>query len=100
MGDKDVKGRAFSIFRSAAQEAEMRDHDARPRDDEGGHMSCASGRVVSTPGSGMPFTAVMTREDGTTFEVAFATMSGAEAFIRRNTPRPTARSTTYDRDPG
>ena len=59
-------------------------------------MSCRSGRIVSRPGAGMPFTAVMTREDGTTFEVDFATMSGAEAFVRRNTPAPSARSTTYD----
>jgi hypothetical protein len=44
----------------------------------------------------MPFTAVMTREDGSTFEVRFVTMGDAEAFIRRNTPRPPARSTAYD----
>jgi len=41
----------------------------------------------------------MTREDGGTFEVSFATMGEAEAFIRRNTPAPAARSTTYDHDP-
>jgi len=41
----------------------------------------------------------MTREDGDTFEVSFATMGEAEAFIRRNTPAPAARSTTYDHDP-
>jgi len=40
----------------------------------------------------VPFTAVMTREDGGTFEVSFATMGEAEAFIRRNTPAPAARS--------
>ena len=96
MVQKDAKGRGYSIFRSAAEEAAIKTGDTLRRDDEGGHMSCRSGRIVSRPGAGMPFTAVMTREDGTTFEVDFATMSGAEAFVRRNTPAPSARSTTYD----
>lgn len=97
--DKDVKGRGFSIFRSAGEEAEMRESEEPQRDYEGGHMSCTAGRIVSTPGAKMPFKAVMTREDGTTFEVGFATMGEGEAFIRRNTPSPPARSTIYDRDP-
>lgn len=100
MSQKDVKGRGFSIFRSAGEEAEMRQHDALQRDDEGGHMSCTSGRIVCSPGTGMPFTAVMMRDDGGTFEVGFVTMAEAEAFVRRNTPSPAARSTTYDHDPG
>ena len=100
MSHKDAKGRGFSIFRSAGEEAEMRQHDALQRDDEGGHMSCTSGRIVCSPGTGLPFTAVMTREDGDTFEVGFVTMGEAEAFVRRNTPSPAARSTTYDHDPG
>ena len=99
MGDKGGKGRGFSIFRSAGEEAEMRQQGAAQRD-EGGHMSCTSGRIVCSPGPGMPFTAVMTQEDGDTFEVHFATMGEAEAFIRRNTPEPAARSTTYDHDAG
>ena len=100
MSQKDIKGRGFSIFGSAGGEAKMRQHDALQRADEGGHMSCTSGRIVCSPGAGMPFTAVMTREDGGTFEVSFATMGEAEAFVRRNTPSPVARSTTYDHDPG
>ena len=100
MSHKDAKGRGFSIFRSAGEEAEMRQHDALQRDDEGGHMSCTSGRIVRRPGTGLPFTAVMTREDGDTFEVGFVTMGEAEAFVRRNTPSPAARSTTYDHDTG
>ena len=83
MVQKDAKGRGYSIFRSAAEEAATKTGDTLRRDDEGGHMSCRSGRIVSRPGAGMPFTAVMTREDGTT-------------FVRRNTPAPSARSTTYD----
>ena len=78
----------------------MRQQDALQRDGEGGHMSCTSGRIVFSAGTGMPFTAVMTREYGDTFELSFATMGEAEAFIRRNTPSPAARSKTYDHDPG
>lgn len=99
MGHKDVKGRSFSIFRSAGEEAEMRKCEEPLREDEGGHMSCTSGRIVSSPGAQQPYKAVMTREGGDTFEVSFATMGQAEAFIRRNTPNPPARSTTYDHDP-
>ena len=75
VGHKDAKGKGYSIFRSAAEEAEMRGRDARQRAGEGGHMSCTRGRIVSSPGTGMPFTAVMTRDDGSTFDVAFATMA-------------------------
>lgn len=100
MGSDSKKGRGFSIFRSAEEEAEMRVCNEPQRTNEGGHMSCMGGRIVSTPGAGVPFMAVMTREDGSTFEVAFATMGEAEAFVRRNTPSPAARSTTYDHDPG
>ena len=96
----DARGRGFSIFRTAGEMANMRKGDAQQRANEGGHMSCTRGRIVSSPGTGLPFTAIMTREDGGTFEVAFATMSDAEAFIRRNTPSPSRRSTTYDHDLG
>lgn len=93
MGSKDEKG--FSIFRSAGEEAEMKERAEHQRE-EGGHMSCTSGRVVSNPGAVQPFKAVMTREDGSTFEVSFSTSREAEEFVSRNTPRPPARSTTYD----
>lgn len=96
MVHKVVKGRGFSIFRSAGEEAEMRKGEEPQREGEGGHMSCTSGRIVSSPADEMSFKAVMTRADGSTFEVAFGTMAEAEAFIRRNTPRPADRSTTYD----
>ena len=100
MTHNDSKGRGFSIFRSAGEMADMRKGEARQPAGEGGHMSCTRGRIVSSPGTGLPFTAIMTREDGSTFEVAFATMGDAEAFIRRNTPSPSRRSTTYDHDLG
>ena len=92
---KDVKGRHFTIFRSAREEADDKSVETGPAN-EGGHMSCIAGRIVSTSGAQSPFKAVMTLEDGGTFERGFATMGEAEAYIRRNTPRPSARSTTYD----
>ena len=100
MVHKELKGKRFSIFRSAGEEAEQRSEDARTRSGESDHMRCVSGRIVSTPSSGTPFTAVMTCNDGSTFEVAFGAMSDAEAFVRRNTPSPSERSTTYDHPSG
>ena len=99
MKSRDAKDRGFSIFRSAGEEAQMRDRDESGPTNEGGHMSCTGGRIVSTPAAGAPFLAVMTRGDGSTFEIAFTTMSDAEAFVRRNTPKPATRSTTHDRPP-
>jgi hypothetical protein len=93
------KDRGFSIFRSAGEEAELRRDGETQHDHESGHASCVSGRIVSRRGTPMPFTAVMKREDGTAFEVDFASMGEAETFIRRNTPRPAPRLTTYDHDP-
>ena len=98
MGIKGIKAGRFSIFRSASEEAETHARVEHNRN-EGGHMSCTQGRIVSTPGEEMAFRAVMTRVDQSTFEVAFDTMGEAEGFIRRNTPSPADRSTTYDHDP-
>ena len=97
-GPKRSKGRGFSIFRSAEEEADMKTTRAR-WDNEGGQMSSTAGRIVQTPGADLPYKAVLTLETGETTEHGFATMQEAEAFIRRNTPRPPARSTTYDRGP-
>ena len=67
---------------------------------EESHMSCSSGRIVSTPKDEMPFKVVMTRANTELFERNFPSMNQAEAFIRRNTPRPIPRSTTYDHHSG
>lgn len=96
-GSKRSKERGFSIFRSAGEEADMKSAKAN-WDNEGGHMSSTAGEVVRTPGSELPYKAVLTLESGETTERAFATMQEAEAFIRRNTPRPPARSTTYSHE--
>ena len=92
------KRKSFSIFRSAREDAEAKTVQAGGPPEEGGHMSCTAGRIVSTPGAAQPFKAIMSREDGQTFERTFGTMEDAEAFVRRNTPRPPGRSTTYDHD--
>ena len=90
--------RSFSAFRSAAEEA-VTSSQAQAWDNEGGHMSSTAGRIVGTPDAALPYKAIMSLETGETTEHGFATMHEAEAFIRRNTPRPPARSTTYDHGP-
>lgn len=92
---KVPKRKGSSIFRSAQEEADLKIEEAN-RDSEGGHMSCTTGRIVSVPGSDKPFKAIMSQESGETSEHLFATMQEAEAFLRRNTPLPQPRSTTYD----
>ena len=92
---KRPKRKGSSIFRSAQEEADLKIEEAN-RDSEGGHMSCTTGRIVSVPGSDKPFKAIMSQESGETSEHLFPTMQEAEAFLRRNTPLPQPRSTTYD----
>ena len=66
--------------------------------DEGGHMSSRFGRIVRTSDAGRPYKAILTHDQCAETECSFATMRGGEAFIRRNTPLPKARSTFWDRD--
>jgi hypothetical protein len=91
------KPKSFTVFRSAAEEARMKD-DEQNWDNEGGYMSCTSGRVITVRGSDKSFKVIMAHAGGETSEHWFATMREAEAFVRRNTPRPPERSTTYDRE--
>ena len=67
-------------------------------DNEGGHMSCTSGRIVRVTDTRNRFKAIMSQTSGGTVEREFATMREAEAFVRRNTPQAEERSTLYDRD--
>ena len=96
-----MKGKSFTAFRSAAEEADTkRDNDARrlrPAPNEGGHMSSTGGRVAHFPGAELPYVAILAHNGRESTEHAFATMREAEAFIKRNTPLPRAASTTYDR---
>ena len=93
------KRHGFTIFRSAAEEAKMKVAEDN-WDNEGGHMSCTCGRIVKISGVDKPFKVIMSREVGEASIHWFATMREAEAFVRRNTPRPPERSTVYDRGSG
>jgi hypothetical protein len=94
------KGKSFTAFHSAAEEAEMK----RAEQDwanEGGHMSSTSGRVMHRPGEDLPFVAILSHHGSECTEHGFATMREAEAFIKRNTPVPERKlSRLYDRPAG
>ena len=91
------KGKSFTAFHSATEEAEMK----RAEQDwanEGGHMSSTSGRVMHHPGEDLPFVAILSHHGSECTEHGFATMREAEAFIKRNTPVPERKlSKLYDR---
>ena len=65
---------------------------------EGGPMSSGFGRIERTSDPDLPYKAILTHDQCAETESSFATMREAEAFIRRNTPRPKARGTFWDRD--
>jgi hypothetical protein len=65
---------------------------------EGGHMSSRFGRIVHAADGDLPYKAILTHDECAETACSFATMREAEDFIRRNTPRPKARSTFWDRD--
>jgi hypothetical protein len=69
----------------------------REHGEERGHMSSRFGRVVRTSDADLPYKAILTHDECAETECSFATMREAEAFIGRNTPRPKARSTFWDR---
>jgi hypothetical protein len=97
-----AKDKSFSVFHSAAEEAETkRENDAIKRqeqswDNEGGHMSWTSGLVISTPGAELPYKVVLRHEDLPDEERSFRTMQECEAYIRRNTPGPPLPRTAHD----
>jgi len=102
----DAKDRSFTAFRSAAEEDNTkREKDATKReeqswDNEGGHMSSTRGRVMRVSRTDLPYVVTLEHHGGEKSEHAFAAMREAEAFIRRNTPVPSAvLATTYDRPP-
>lgn len=66
---------------------------------EGGHMSSRFGRILRTADAALSYKAILAHDQCAETESSFGTMREAEAFIRRNTPRPEPRSTFWDRDP-
>lgn len=98
------KGRSFTAFRSAAEEAATkRDHDTmkgeeQAWDNEGGHMSSTAGRIKRVSDAKLPYLVTLAHHGSEPSEHGFSTMREAEAYIKRNTPLPGAiLSTTYDR---
>ena len=93
----NFEDKCFTVFRTAAEEAQMR-RDGHTRDNEGGHMSSTGGRVTRKPKAKLPYVVTLTHHLSEATEHSFASMREAEAFIKRNTPVPGAvLSTTYDR---
>jgi hypothetical protein len=90
-------GKHFTPFYSVTEEA-MTNAEGTASDNEGGHMSSTSGRIVRTPDADLPYKVVLTHHGRAETTQSFATMREAEAFIRRNTPVPAARSTLRDQD--
>jgi len=96
-GSGSSKDTSFTVFRTAAEEVQMK-HDHQAWDNEGGHMSSTGGRVMIKSGAELPYVVTLTHHLSETTEHPFASMREAEAFIKRNTPIPGAlHSTTYDR---
>ena len=100
----DLKGKSFTAFRSAAEEADTKreieamKHEELAFDNEGGHMSSTTGRVTRVSGADLPYIVTLAHHRSEPTEHAFATMREAEAFIERNTPVPgRALSSLYDR---
>jgi hypothetical protein len=96
---RDSKRKSFTAFSSAAEEAETK-REEQTWDNEGGHMSSTSGRVVHDPDAKLPYVVVLTHQGSEATEHSFATMREAEAFIKRNTPVAGRKlSPLYDRSP-
>jgi hypothetical protein len=95
---RDSKGKSFTAFRSASEEAETK-REQQAWDNEGGHMSSTSGRIMHVPDRELPYV-VLTHQGSEATEHSFATMREAEAFVKRNTPVPgRTLSPLYDRPP-
>jgi hypothetical protein len=92
----DITGNhSFTVFRSAAEEAELK---IRNRNTSNVHQICNEGRVVRTSGADQPYNPIRTRPQGLPRQRSVASMREAEAYIRRHTPAlPPALSTLYDR---
>jgi hypothetical protein len=67
-------------------------------ENEGGHMSSRFGRIVRDPAGQEPYKVILSHDQGGESERVFPTMRDAEAFVRRNTPRPKARDIFWDRE--
>jgi hypothetical protein len=96
-GSGSSKDTSFTVFRTAAEEAQLRQDEHAWDNNVGGHMSSTGGRVMRKPEAKLPYVVTLTHHLAEATEHSFASMREAEAFIKRNTPVPGAvLSTTYD----
>ena len=85
--------------RKSSAEADTK-REEQSWDNEGGHMSSTSGRIMHHPDAKLPYVVVLTHQGSEATESSFATMREAEAFIKRNTPVPgRTLSPLYDQPP-
>jgi len=95
--DTPPNRKPFTIFRTAAEEAEMKGEEEKWHD-EGGPRKSTANLVTHVPGAGLPYRVILARPRGGALERSFATMQEAEAFIRRHGPVPApGLSNLYDR---
>ena len=107
-GPRKSKGKSFSAFRTAAEEAVTKreadiTRDAEKAwDNEGGHMSSTAGRVMHVSGSDLPYVVSLDPPRLRSERALVSRRCGRrEAFIKRNTPVPgRALSALYDRPAG
>jgi hypothetical protein len=100
------KSKSFSVFRSAAEEAETKrakeamKSEEHAWENEGGQMSSTAGLIMHVSSAARPYVVILAHHGSETTKRAFATIQEAEAYIKHNTPVPIAvLSTTYDRPP-
>jgi hypothetical protein len=94
--DTPATRKPFTIFRSAAEEVEMKIAEEK-WENEGGRMKPGALCVTHLPGAELPYGVVLKSSHGLALHQSFPTMREAEAFIRRNSPAPSpGLSTLYD----
>ena len=65
--------KSFTVFRSAAEEAEMK-RDEHGWDNEGGHMSSTAGRVTRTQRTKLPYMVTLAHHQSDETRHSFASM--------------------------
>lgn len=83
------KNMSFTVFRTAAEEAQMK-RDEQAWDNEDGHVRSTGGQVARVSGAKLPFVVTLTHHLCEATTHSFVSMREAETFIKRNTPVPGA----------